>query len=98
MIEGTYELTLNTPMGNIPCKIVLWMEKGKLSGSMEMMGSKSIFYDGKVEENKCIFSGQFNTPMGNINYNILGIVEGDELSIFAETNKGRFKLEGRRTK
>ena len=34
--------------------------------------------------------------MGDINYNILGIVVNDKLSIFAETNKGRFKLEGRR--
>lgn len=63
---------------------------------MEMMGSKSYFNGGKVEGNKCIFSGEFNTPMGNISYNILGIVEGDKLNIFAETNKGRFKLEGRR--
>ena len=96
MIEGTYELILNTPMGNIPCKIGLWHENGNLNGSMEMMGSKSYFSGGKVENNKCIFSGNFNTPMGNINYSILGIVEGDMLNIFAETNKGRFKLEGKR--
>ena len=31
MIEGKYELTLNTPMGNIPCKIALWKEKDSLS-------------------------------------------------------------------
>ena len=65
---------------------------------MEMMGSKSYFSGGKAEDNKCIFSGEFNTPMGNISYKILGIVEGDILSIFAETNKGRFKLEGKRVK
>ena len=96
MLDGTYELTLNTPMGNIPCKIKLWQEKGSLSGSIEIMGTKSYFANGKIEENKCIFSGQFNTPMGEINYNILGIAEGNKLIIFAETNKGRFKLEGHR--
>lgn len=96
MIEGMYELALNTPMGNIPCKIGLWLERQGLSGSIEMMGSKSYFSGGKVEDNKCIFSGKFNTPMGEISYNILGIAEGDKLTIFAETNKGRFKLEGKR--
>ena len=49
-----------------------------------------------MEENKCIFSGNFNTPMGNINYKILGIAEGGILNIYAETNKGRFKLEGKK--
>ena len=60
------------------------------------MGSKSYFGGGKVEGNKCFFSGKFSTPMGDINYNILGISEGGKLNIFAETNKGRFKLEGKR--
>ncbi len=96
MIEGTYELTLNTPMGNIPSKVRLWQEKESLSGSIEMMGGKSYFNNGKIDGNKCIFSGHFNTPMGEINYNILGIAEGNKLIIFAETNKGRFKLEGHR--
>ena len=63
---------------------------------MEIMGSKSYFNGGRLEDNKCIFSGKFNTPMGEISYNILGILEEDKLNIFAETNKGRFKLEGKR--
>ena len=96
MLDGTYELNINTPMGNIPCKLVLWKERESLSGRIEMMGSKSILKDGKIEDNKFAFSGNVNTPMGNINYNILGILTNDILNIYAETNKGRFKLEGKR--
>lgn len=59
---------------------------------------KIILNGGKVESNKCAFSGNFNTPIGNISYNILGIAEGDTLNIFAETNKGRFKLDGKKIK
>ena len=62
-----------------------WEEKAFLNG-------------GKVEGNKCIFSGNFNTPMGDIRYKILGVEEGDTLNIFAETNKGRIKLEGKKIK
>lgn len=36
--------------------------------------------------------------MGDIRYKILGVEEGDTLNIFAETNKGRFKLEGKKIK
>lgn len=43
MLEGKYNLNLNTPMGNIPCVVELWREQENLSGSLEMMGGKSFF-------------------------------------------------------
>lgn len=98
MLEGKYELKFNTPMGDITGELELRMEKGELCGTLAAMGGKNHFKGGKVEGNKCVFSGEFNTPMGIINYNILGIAEGNKLNIYAETNKGRFKLEGTRKK
>lgn len=98
MLEGRYQLILNTPMGEIKGILELRMEKGELCGTLEAMGGKNHFKGGKVEGNKCAFSGEFNTPLGVISYNILGIAEGNKLMIYAETNKGRFKLEGTRIK
>ena len=43
MLEGKYNLNLNTPMGNIPCALELWKENNSLSGSIEMLGSKNYF-------------------------------------------------------
>ena len=43
MLEGKYSLNLNTPMGNVPCIIELWMENNSLSGSIEIMGGKNYF-------------------------------------------------------
>lgn len=96
MLEGKYKLKVSTPIGDITGILEMKMEKEELCGTLEVMGAKSQFRGGKVEENKCAFSGNFNTPIGNIDYNILGIVEGNRLDIYAQTNKGRFKLEGTR--
>ncbi len=96
MIEGKYLIKFNTPMGQISGNLELKVQNESLSGTLEIMGGKNNFYGGKVEGNKCIFSGEFNTPIGNIKYDILGIVDEEKLSIYAETNKGRFKLEGTR--
>ena len=98
MIEGKYQLKLNTPMGDITGMLELKMQNKELYGVLEVMGGKNQFRGGKVEDNKFIFKGEFNTPLGLINYNLLGIVDGNKLDIYAETNKGRFKLDGTRVK
>ncbi len=48
MLEGKYNLNLNTPMGNIPCIVDLWHENELLSGSLEIMGGKSYFKRRKI--------------------------------------------------
>lgn len=42
MLEGTYALNLNTPMGSIPCKIGLWMERGSLSRQLRNDGIEKL--------------------------------------------------------
>ena len=92
MIEGNYNLKLDTPIGEITGKLELKMVNGYLEGYIETMGTKNQFTGGTVEGNKCAFEGKFNTPIGEITYEILGIVEGDNIDIYASTNKGRFKI------
>lgn len=62
------------------------------------MGVKNNFTGGTVENNKFAFNGEFKTPIGQITYEVLGIVQGDNLDIYAETNKGRFKINGKKNK
>lgn len=96
MLGGKYKLKLNTPMGDITGNLELEMKNKELFGVLEVMGGKIQFTNGKVEDNKFIFKGEFNTPMGMISYNILGILEGNKLDIYAQTNKGKFKIDGTR--
>ena len=83
MVEGIYSLKLDTPMGELTGKLELKMENGELCGYLETLGTKNKLTGGKQEGNKCAFSGSFNTPMGEITYDILGIVENDKIDIYA---------------
>lgn len=96
LVEGKYNLKLNTPIGELTGTLELTYINGTLGGTLETMGTKNSFTGGTVEGNKCAFSGAFKTPIGEITYEILGIVEGDNIDIYAKTNKGRFKLSGKR--
>ena len=50
----------------------------------------------KTNENTANFKGNFNTPMGNIDYTANVMVNGNMLELMANTNKGNFKIQGKR--
>ena len=98
MIEGKYNLKMETPMGEIKGDLELKIVNSKLNGIIEIMGNKNTFSGGSIEDNKFAFSGEFKTMLGNITYEILGIVQGDIINIYADTNKGKFRIDGERIK
>lgn len=93
-MDGVYETTIKTPMGNIGAKIALKKNDNanKIDGMVEIMGSKNMLSNGRVEGNKCYFSGELKNNMLKINYNIMGELQGNTLNIYAKTNMGEFKL------
>ena len=60
------------------------------------MGSKNNLSDGKVQGNKCYFTGEFKNNMLSLKYNIAGELINGVLNIYAKTNMGEFKLQGRK--
>lgn len=97
MLDGKYGCSLNTPMGPINGTITLMTAGNIAQGVLETMGMKNTFKGNKTKENECTFSGNFNTPMGAINYTASCIVNGNMLEVMANTNKGSFKIQGKRT-
>ena len=51
---------------------------------------------GKVRGNQCYFKGNIKNNALNIQYEIMGELQGNILNIFAKTNMGEFKLQGRK--
>ncbi|MCI9015700.1 MAG: hypothetical protein HFJ53_00815 [Clostridia bacterium] len=96
MLDGKYQASLNTPMGAITGNITLMCRENKVQGTIETMGMKNSFQGEKLNENQCKFTGKFNTPLGAIDYSATCIVTGNKLELMANTNKGNFKLEGKR--
>ena len=92
MLDGRYSCSLNTPMGAINGTITLMSRENNVQGIIETMGMKNAFNGMKTKENECSFKGTFNTPLGAINC----IVNGNMLELMTNTNKGNFKILGKR--
>lgn len=95
-MDGIYEISTNTPMGVITGKVTLKENGGNLSGVLEIMGMKNELGQGKVKGNQCYFKGHIKNNVVNIEYEIMGQLLGNVLNIFAKTNMGEFKIQGKK--
>ena len=95
-MDGVYETNINTPIGNINVKIALKQTGNVINGMVEMMGSKNPLSQGKVNGNKCYFSGEIKNNMLKLTYNITGELVENVLNIYAKTNMGEFKLQAKK--
>lgn len=96
MLDGKYSCTLNTPMGALNGSITLMSRGNDVQGILEIMGMRNGFNGKRTRQNECGFKGDFNTPIGNIEYTATCIVNGNELELITSTNKGNFKILGKR--
>lgn len=96
MLDGTYKLSLNTPMGPLTGTITLITNGNNVIGSLETMGTKNILTGIKISNNQCKFSGNFNTPLGKLSYNAVCSINNDILDLDVHTSKGNFKISGKK--
>lgn len=95
-MDGNYETSINTPMGNMNAKIQLRTKGDSLEGVVDVMGMKNNITGGKVNGNKCYFKGNVKNNVLNIQYEIAGELVGNVLNICARTNMGEFKLQAKK--
>lgn len=95
-MDGNYETSITTPMGNMNAKIQLRTNGENLEGIVDVMGMKNNITGGKVNGNKCYFKGSVKNSVINIQYEIAGELIGNILNICARTNMGEFKLQAKK--
>ena len=96
MLDGTYNISLNTPIGALNGQITLITNGNNVQGIVETMGMKNSFNGSKISNDKCKFSGNLNTPIGNLSYNAICTVQNNILDLEANTAQGNFKISGKR--
>lgn len=96
MLDGTYNISLNTPIGALNGQITLITNGNNVQGIVETMGMKNSFNGSKISNDKCKFSGNLNTPLGNLSYNAICTVQNNILDLEANTAQGNFKISGKR--
>lgn len=92
-MDGVYQTSINSPMGNINIRLALQQSGNIMNGMIEIMGSKNALAPGKIQGNKCYFTGEIKNKSMSIRYNIIGELVGDILNIHAQTNMGEFNLQ-----
>ncbi|MCS7113882.1 MAG: hypothetical protein RMJ15_02690 [Nitrososphaerota archaeon] len=96
-VDGTYEITMQTPMGEFRSKLSLRTSGGALSGMHETpMGT--INFAGTVRDNEVEWVENVRSPMGSISVTFKGKVEGDRISGQATAPFGSIPFEGSRVK
>lgn len=95
-MDGIYEIKLNTPMGAMSGKVTLKTNGENVDGVLEIMGMKNNLNGGRVKGNQCYFKGNIKNNALNIEYELMGQLTGNILNIFAKTNMGEFKLQGKK--
>ncbi len=95
-MDGIYEIKLNTPMGAMSGKVTLKTNGENIDGVLEIMGLKNNLNGGRVKGNQCYFKGNIRNNALNIEYELMGQLTGNILNIFAKTNMGEFKLQGKK--
>ena len=95
-MNGTFDITLDTPVGPQKGILKLTDENGALRGSVHAMGYTNYFRNGKASGNSFALSGTLNASIFNIRYSAKGTVDGNALKVNVTTDSGIFQLSGTR--
>ena len=79
-LDGTYNIELQSPMGKRNGKLTLKTDGTSLSGTYAGERGEQSFDNGTVEGNECAWAINMSGPMGQIQLNFTGVVNGDAIS------------------
>jgi hypothetical protein len=95
MIDGTYRLEVNTPLGRKTTFVTLATQGDRIHAGVDapIIGAQRA--TGKLVGDKFAIEGSLKVPLfGTIIYTVVGKVVGDTLLVIIETNKGDFEFTG----
>lgn len=77
--DGTWDITVNTPMGAQATKLTLRTDGAALSGEQSADGSSTAIYDGSVDGDEVRWKVDVTKPM-SLTVSFKGKVEGDKIT------------------
>ncbi len=78
-VDGTYNITLGTPMGERPGTLTLNTDGAALSGKFDGQQGAQEFDGGSAEGDAVKWSVTINGPMGEMKLDFDGKVDGDDI-------------------
>lgn len=96
MIDGTYKIQMDSPVGAKEGTAVLTTSGEKLTGSLTAMGVQIDIENGKVNDNSFTFGGKLESFVGPFIFAVGGSVEGDTIQGIAHIANRDFVFTGTR--
>jgi hypothetical protein len=78
-VDGTWNLTMETPMGERPSTLVVKVAGGKLEGTQSAEGQTAQIFEGRVNGNDLGWKVSITQPMP-LTLDFSGTVEGDAMT------------------
>jgi hypothetical protein len=95
-VDGTWEVTVNSPMGAQKSTVVLKSDGGSLSGTASAQGNTMNISNGKVSGDTVSWSAAITNPMP-MTLEFAGTVSGDAISGNVQAGGfGSFPFSGKR--
>lgn len=97
MVDGTYRVFADTPLGRRQGVLTLRTTGGKLTARLTIRGATaSISSAEPVGEDGFRAAGTLRSLLGSLSFSSEGSVHGDELTCRATTTEGSFTIAGTR--
>ncbi|MDD2736781.1 MAG: hypothetical protein PHF56_22840 [Desulfuromonadaceae bacterium] len=87
-VAGTYSIPVETPAGRVEITLVLKVKGKSLSGCTRAFSAEAPFNDGSVDGRDFTFTVSEMTPIGPIDLEYVGTVDGDEITGQVNTPRG----------
>ncbi|QUD87430.1 hypothetical protein [Phenylobacterium montanum] len=95
-VDGTWNVTVNSPMGPQPSTLTIKAEGGALTGTQSAQGNSQPIANGKVDGNNVSWSNSITTPFP-MTLEFSGAVDGDKISGSVKAGAfGSFPFSGSR--
>ena len=95
-VDGTWNLTMETPMGERRSTLTLATSGGALTGKQEAEGSSTDIFDGEANGDSATWKVSITNPMP-LTLTFSGTVSGNSISGTADTGMfGSFPFQGTR--
>jgi hypothetical protein len=78
-VDGTWNITMDTPMGSQPATLTLATSGNTLTGTQAAMGGSRDIYDGSVNGNDLAWKVDITQPMP-MTLEFTGAVDGNKIS------------------
>jgi hypothetical protein len=95
-VIGTWNLTLNSPLGSQTARLDLNDAGGVLQGTLTGKGDPSPLQRAAFDGSVVTFAADADTPVGRLNLAFTGTVSGDTISGKYDTPFGGFDFSGQR--